>query len=211
MLNLFARASVSRVTDPIGAWILRRGVSPNVVTVCGTVGSAGGALWFFPRGELLAGTLVVTFFLLFDLLDGAMARCAGRSSPFGAVLDASCDRIVDGVLFGSIAWWALVVAGHPPSGLAALICLVCAQVISYVKARAEASGLRADGGLVERAERFIVVLVGAGLSGFGVPYALDGALWLLAALSILTVVQRFAAVRRSARAGSEGTDEERCQ
>jgi CDP-diacylglycerol--glycerol-3-phosphate 3-phosphatidyltransferase len=200
MLNILARASVSRVTDPIGAWILRRGVSPNAMTLLGTFGSAGGALWFFPRGELLAGTLVVTVFLFFDLLDGAMARTAGRSTPFGAVLDASCDRIVDGVLFGSITWWALVVAGHPPTGLAALVCLVCAQVISYIKARAEASGLRADGGLVERAERFIVVLVGAGLSGFGIPFALDVALWVLAALSVLTVVQRFAAVLRSARA-----------
>lgn len=199
MLNIFARASVSRVTDPIGAWILRRGVHPNTVTVLGSLGAAAGALWFFPTDQLFAGTMVVTAFLMFDLLDGAMARSAGKTSPFGAVLDASCDRIVDGVLFGAIAWWALVVAGHPYSGLAALVCLVCAQVISYIKARAEASGLRADGGLVERAERFIVVLVGAGLSGLGLPYALDVALWLLAVLSVLTVAQRFAAVLRSAR------------
>ncbi|MGH3620206.1 MAG: phosphatidylinositol phosphate synthase [Sciscionella sp.] len=198
MLNIFARASVSRVTDPLGAWLVRRGLRPNTMTVLGMVGAAAGAVWFFPRGELLAGAIVMTAFLLFDLLDGAMARSAGQSTPFGAVLDASCDRIVDGLLFGSIAWWCLVVTDHEPSGLAALICLVSAQVISYIKARAEASGLAADGGLVERAERFIIVLVGAGLTGFGVPYAIDVALWLLAALSVFTVAQRFSAVRRSA-------------
>lgn len=198
MLNIFARASVSRVTDPLGAWLVRHGLQPNVMTVLGTMGAAAGALWFFPRGELLAGAVVMTVFLLFDLLDGAMARSGCGPTAFGAVLDASCDRIVDGLLFGSIAWWCLVVVEHEPSGLAALICLVSAQVISYIKARAEASGLVADGGLIERAERFIVVLFGAGLSGFGVPYAIDVALWLLAALSVFTVAQRFLAVRRSA-------------
>lgn len=200
MLNLLARASVSRVTDPIGAWILRRGVSPNVMTLVGTLGSVGASLWFFPHGELLTGTLVVTAFLFFDLLDGAMARAAGTSSPFGAVLDASCDRIVDGVLFGSITWWALVVADHPPSGGAALVCLVCAQVISYIKARAEASGLSGEGGIIERPERLIIVLVGAGLSDlpfFPLPWTLHVAMWVLAVASLVTVGQRMHSVRTS--------------
>lgn len=200
MLNLFARASVSRVTDPVGAWLLRRGLTPNVMTVIGTVCSVAAAMWFFPRDELFVGTLLVTVFLLFDLLDGAMARHANRSTPFGAVLDASCDRIVDGVLFGAIAWWAFEVHGNRWLGLAALICGFCAQVTSYIKARAEANGLSADGGLIERAERFILALVGTGLAGLGVPYAIDVALWLLAALSLVTVGQRMAAMYRSAKA-----------
>jgi CDP-diacylglycerol---glycerol-3-phosphate 3-phosphatidyltransferase len=198
MLNIFARASVSRVTDPIGAWLLRRGLTPNAVTVLGTVGSVAVSLWFIPRGQLFAGAALVTAFVLFDLIDGAMARAQGGGTKFGAVLDASCDRIADGALFAAIAWWAFGAGEH---GLAAatLVSLVGAQVTSYVKARAEASGLSADGGLAERAERFIVALVGVGLHGLGVPYVLPVALYLLAALVTITVVQRILAVSRAAK------------
>jgi CDP-diacylglycerol--glycerol-3-phosphate 3-phosphatidyltransferase len=199
MLNIFARASVSRVTDPVGTWLLRLGVTPNAVTVVGTAGAVLGALWFIPRGQLFAGTVVITFFVLFDLLDGAVARAGGAGTRFGAVLDASCDRIADGALFGAIAWWCLAGAGDHSGGAAALIALVGAQVISYVKARAEATGLSADGGLVERAERLVLALVGTGLTGLGVPYALDVALWMLALLTVVTVGQRLVAVHRSAK------------
>ncbi|MFE2751814.1 phosphatidylinositol phosphate synthase [Actinosynnema sp. NPDC059335] len=198
MLNIFARASVSRVTDPVGAWLLRRGLTPNAVTVLGTVGSVAAALWFIPRGQLFTGAALVTAFVLFDLIDGAMARAQGGGTKFGAVLDATCDRIADGALFAAVAWWAF---GEGEHGLAAatLVSLVGAQVTSYVKARAEASGLSADGGLAERAERFIVALVGVGLHGLGVPYVLPVALYLLAALVTITVAQRVLAVSRSAK------------
>jgi CDP-diacylglycerol--glycerol-3-phosphate 3-phosphatidyltransferase len=199
MLNIFARASVSRVTDPVGTWLLRRGVTPNAVTLVGTAGTVLAALWFIPRGQLFAGTVVITFFVLFDLLDGAVARASGAGTRFGAVLDASCDRIADGALFAAVVWWCLAVADDHAGGVAALIALVGAQVISYVKARAEATGLAADGGLVERAERMILALVGTGLTGLGVPYALDVALWVLALLATVTVVQRLLAVHRSAK------------
>jgi CDP-diacylglycerol--glycerol-3-phosphate 3-phosphatidyltransferase len=142
---------------------------------------------------------VITFFVLFDLLDGAVARASGAGTRFGAVLDASCDRIADGALFAAVVWWCLAVADDHAGGVAALIALVGAQVISYVKARAEATGLAADGGLVERAERMILALVGTGLTGLGVPYALDVALWVLALLATVTVVQRLLAVHRSAK------------
>ncbi len=198
MLNIFARESVSRVTDPIGAWLLRRGLTPNTVTVLGTVGSVAAALWFIPRGQLFTGAAVVTAFVLFDLIDGAMARARGGGTAFGAVLDASCDRIADGALFAAIAWWCFD-AGERGLAAASLVCLVGAQVTSYVKARAEASGLAADGGLAERAERFIIALVGVGLHGLGVPYILPVALYLLAGLVVITVVQRVLAVRRSAK------------
>ncbi|WP_199440133.1 phosphatidylinositol phosphate synthase [Umezawaea beigongshangensis] len=202
MLNIFARASVSRVTDPIGAWLLRLGLTPNTVTVLGTIGTVASALWFFPRGQLFAGALAVTVFVLFDLLDGAMARARGHGTRFGTVLDASCDRIADGALFSALVWWAFD-TGQRELAVAALISLVAAQVISYVKARADASGLSADGGLAERAERFIIALVGAGLHGLGVPHVLAVALWLLAVLTIATVVQRLIAVRRAAEEAGE--------
>lgn len=198
MLNIFARASVSRVTDPVGARLVRVGLTPNAVTLFGTAGAVAGSLWLFPAGHLLAGTFVVWGFAMFDLLDGAMARALGGGTRYGAVLDATCDRIADGALFSGIAWYAFFVADDRLMAAACLVCLVSAQVISYVKARAEASGLSADGGLVERAERLITTLVGTGLTGFGVPYALHVALVALAVGSVITVAQRLVAVRRSA-------------
>jgi CDP-diacylglycerol--glycerol-3-phosphate 3-phosphatidyltransferase len=200
MLNIFARASVSRVTDPIGARLVRIGLTPNAMTVIGTVGAVAGALWFFPRGELVTGTFVVWGFAMLDLLDGAMARAkGGNGTKFGGVLDSSCDRIADGALGAAVAWDCLAVAHNNMLGTAALVCVVSGQVISYVKARAEAAGLRADVGIVERAERLIITLVGTGLYGLGVPYALHVALWLLAVLSVITVIQRLVAVWHEAQ------------
>src|SRR5919197_1403013 len=105
MLNVFARVHVNRATDPIGRWLVAHGVTPNVVTVAGTIGTVAAALWFFPRGELFVGTVVATVFVLFDLVDGAMARARGNGTPFGAVLDSTCDRVGDGALFAGITWW----------------------------------------------------------------------------------------------------------
>lgn len=200
MLNVLARVHVNRVIDPIGRWLVGRGVAPDAVTVLGTVGSVAAALWFLPRDELVVGPWVITLFVLFDLVDGAMARARGRSTAFGAVLDSTCDRVADGALFAALAWWCLGVGEQRSLGVAALLCLVAGQVVSYVKARAEAAGLSAEGGLVERAERLIIALLGTFLEGVGVPYALQVALWLLAALSVWTVGQRVVAVHRSARA-----------
>jgi CDP-diacylglycerol---glycerol-3-phosphate 3-phosphatidyltransferase len=204
MLNVFARVHVNRVTEPVGRWLVARGVAPDVVTVVGTVGSVAAALWFLPRDELFVGTVVITLFVLFDLVDGAMARARGYSTPFGAVLDSTCDRVADGALFAGITWWCLGVGGERALGVAALVCLVAGQLVSYIKARAEGAGLSADGGLVERAERLIVALVGTGLHGLGVPYALHVALWLLAVASVWTVGQRIVAVYRSAQAIASG-------
>jgi CDP-diacylglycerol--glycerol-3-phosphate 3-phosphatidyltransferase len=199
VLNVIARAHVNRVTEPFGRWLVRLGVTPDAVTVAGTLGSVAAALWFLPRGQLFFGTLGVTLFVLFDLIDGAVARAKGKGTPFGAVLDSTCDRIADGALFAALTWWALGVGQARVLGVAALICLVAGQLISYIKARAEGAGLRVVGGLVERAERLILALVGTGLAGLGVPYALDVALWVLAATSLWTVGQRLAEARRSAR------------
>ncbi|NKQ52800.1 CDP-alcohol phosphatidyltransferase family protein [Amycolatopsis sp. K13G38] len=200
MLNIFARASVSRALDPLGHALLRAGVTPNVITVLGTTGAIVCALAFFPAGLLLWGTFTVWGFAMLDLLDGAIARARGHGTPFGAALDATCDRLVDGALFCGIAWWCFVHEHNLRAAAATLVCLVLGQVISYVKARAEASGLSADGGLIERAERLIIALVGTGLQGFGLPYAVEASQWLLAVLSAVTLGQRMVAVAASARA-----------
>lgn len=199
MLNIFARVHVARLADPIARWLVGHRVAPDLVTVTGTVGSIAAAVWFLPRGELFLGAVVITVFVLFDLLDGAMARAKGASTAFGAVLDSTCDRAADGALFAALTWWCLGIGDQRMLGVAALLCLVSGQLVSYIKARAEGMGLSADGGLVERAERLLVALVGTGLEGLGVPYALTVALCLLAAGSVWTVGQRVVLVYRSAQ------------
>lgn len=196
MLNTFARSAVSKVVDPIGRWLLRIGLTPDAVTLIGTAGVVAGAVILFPLGQLLAGTLVITAFVLFDLIDGAMARARGYGTPFGVVLDATCDRIADGAVFGAIAYYCFT-TGKTTTGVAALLCLVSAQVISYVKARADSVQLPIGGALAERAERNLLGLFGTGLAGLGLTAALPILLWILAVASCLTVVQRLLQVRAS--------------
>ena len=137
MLNSLARASVSKVTDPIGRALLRAGLSPDLVTVhrhgrraspgrsrCSRPVTCSGDAWSSRSSCWL------------DLVDGAMARARGYGTDFGVVLDASCDRIADGALFGALAYYAFT-SDQRVLGIAALICLVTGQVISYVKARAD--------------------------------------------------------------------------
>ena len=207
MLNKYARAFFTRVLTPFAAMLLRAGISPDVVTLVGTAGVAAGALVVFPQGSFFWGTIVITAFVFSDLVDGNMARQAGSSSVWGAFLDSTLDRVADSAVFGGIAMWF---AGRGDNDLlcaVALFCLACGQVVSYTKARAESLGLKCDvSGLVERAERMVVTLVLTGLSGlhgFGVPYIewlLPIALWLIAAGSLVTVMQRILTVRREAAA-----------
>jgi CDP-diacylglycerol---glycerol-3-phosphate 3-phosphatidyltransferase len=195
-----SRAAFARLTNPLARALLRIGLTPDAVTILGTVVAVAGALTLFPMGRLFAGACVVWFFVLFDMLDGAMARERGGGTRFGAVLDATCDRISDGAVFCGLLWWIAFGMRDRLLVVATLICLVTSQVISYIKARAEASGLRGDGGLIERPERLIIVLTGAGLSDFPVyslPWALPVAMWLLAAASVITCAQRLHTVRTS--------------
>ncbi|AZG44230.1 phosphatidylinositol phosphate synthase [Gordonia insulae] len=190
MLSIRGRASVSKVTLPIGRALLRTGLSPDIMTLIGTAATIAAALTLFPMGYLFAGTLVIWLFVMFDMLDGAMARARGGGTRFGAVLDATCDRVADGAIFAGLAWWCAVTEPHRLLLIATLICLVTSQVISYAKARAEASGLYGDGGWIERPDRLIIVLVGTGLTGLGLDWAVHVAVWVLAVLSVITVGQR---------------------
>jgi CDP-diacylglycerol--glycerol-3-phosphate 3-phosphatidyltransferase len=157
---------------------------------------------------LLAGTLLIWAFVMLDILDGVVARAGQRGSPFGAVLDSTCDRIVDAAGFGALAWY-YAGRGQRWMLLAALLCLVLGSLTPYIRSRAEAAGLSATVGIAERAERLIVVLVGTGLTGLGVPYVLAVALWLLVAASTITVGQRLATVSTQSRALARGRSVDR--
>jgi CDP-diacylglycerol--glycerol-3-phosphate 3-phosphatidyltransferase len=200
---LMTRAAYAKLSRPVAKAALRAGFTPDSITILGTAGSVLGALTLFPIGQLWWGAVVVSFFVLADMLDGAMARERGGGTRFGAVLDATCDRISDGAVFGGLLWWAAFGLESAELVVATLICMVTSQVISYIKARAEASGLSGEGGLIERPERLSIVLAGAGLSDlpfFPLPWTLHVAMWVLAVASLITVAQRLHTVRTSSGA-----------
>lgn len=200
MLERF-RGFWTRLLSPIARFLIRRGVSPDAVTLVGTLGVVVGALVFFPRGELLAGVLFITAFVFSDLIDGFMARETGRSSKFGAFLDSTLDRIGDGAIFGGLA---LYFAGPGDSRLylvLSLVCLVMGSVTSYARSRAESLGFQAKVGIAERADRLVAILVMTGLAGLlDLPILMQVTLWALAVASSITVVQRIWVVRQQALA-----------
>lgn len=197
MLSVLGRASVSKVTLPLGRALIKTGLTPDAMTMIGTTATIAAAVTLFPMGYLFVGTLVIWLFVMFDMLDGAMARARGGGTKFGAVLDSTCDRLADGAIFAGLGWWCLVEEPSKQLFVATMICLVTSQVISYAKARAEASGLNGDGGLIERPDRLIIVLVGTGLTGLGLSWAIYIAMWLLAVGSVITVFQRMWSVYKS--------------
>lgn len=199
MLNRFARALFTRLFTPLARLFLKLGISPDVVTLVGTLGVAAGALAFYPRGEFFIGTLVITAFVFSDTVDGVMARLSGRSSKWGAYLDSTLDRVGDSAIFGGLVLYYAGDGGEPLMAALALACLILGSVVSYSKARAEGLGMTANVGIAERADRLVAVLVTTGLVGLGLPeVVLTVVLALLAVASLVTVLQRILTVRSQA-------------
>ncbi len=192
---------------PLAHLLIRLGVTPNMVTFFGTVGVATGALVFFPRGELLIGVLVITAFVFSDLIDGYMARSTGITGKFGSFWDSTLDRLGDGAVFGGLA---LYFAGPGDSYLYLCLCLynlVTGGVTSYARAKAESLGLHAKGGIAERADRLVSILVMTGLSAiFDLPILIHVTLWALALASTYTVGFRVLMVYRQVVAEEADAD-----
>jgi CDP-diacylglycerol--glycerol-3-phosphate 3-phosphatidyltransferase len=190
------RGAWAKILGPIARFLIRRGVSPDLVTLVGTVGVMAGALICFPQGWLWQGVVVITVFVFSDMVDGQMAKLGGTASKWGAFLDSSLDRLGDAAVFGGILLYFVSAYDSLLWASVALAGLVFGQVTSYVKARAESLGFTAGGGLAARADRLLVILVGALLAGLGVPYVLELATALLAVASLITVFQRITQVKR---------------
>lgn len=209
MLERF-RQFWTNVWAPLADFLLRIGVKPDWVTIVGTIGVSAGALWFFPRGEFFIGVLVITAFVFSDLMDGYMARKSGQSSKWGAFLDSTLDRVGDAAIFGGLVIWyakseATADLGSPELYFyLSLACLVLGNLTSYARARAESLGMTAKGGIAERADRLVAILVMTGLSGlFDQPWMREITLWVLAIASLVTVIQRMAIVHKQAFAPTE--------
>src|SRR6476659_3785872 len=163
MLERF-RAFWTKVFSPVARLFLRWGISPDAVTLVGTAGVCAGALIFFPRGQLLLGVIVITLFVFSDLIDGHMARLSGTSSAWGAFLDSTLDRLGDAAIFGGLALYYIGPGDSEPLAALTIYCLVMGSVTSYARARAESLGMQAKGGIAERSDRLVAILVMTGLA-----------------------------------------------
>ena len=189
MLDGRWRSNAEKVLDPVGRGLHRIGVNADVLTVLGLLVAAGTAvaiatghfLWAF-AGVILTG--------LPDLLDGSVARHSGTAGPRGAFLDSVSDRVADALLFGGTAWWMAGEDRYLP--VMALAVLALSMIITYERAKAESLGFEARGGLMERAERMVLLAVGL-LFDVLVPV-----MWIMLALTAVTALHRFVKVWRQA-------------
>ena len=201
--NPAARKIMSGVIEPPARLLLRLHVSADAVTIAGTVLTITVALVLLPQGHFIPAVVILAVLGMSDLLDGTMARLSGTSGPWGNFLDATMDRLADGAVFGGLVLYGAL-NDEPWVTAGALLALVTGQVTSYAKARAEAVGATANVGIAERAERLILAGVAVLLAGFGVPYVLAIALWLLGLLGLVTIAQRIWTVRAQLRTDRHG-------
>lgn len=192
--NAETRGLVAPVVEPIARALLRIGLTADMVTVIGAAITVTAALYFIPRDDFVPAIVILVLFLVGDVLDGTMARLSGTQGPWGAWLDATMDRVADVAVYGALLWWSVRYADTLTTVLAWVV-LAGAVTISYAKARAEAVGATANGGIAERAERFIVVGLGGVAYVAGLDRAMTVALGILAVLVVVTVVQRALDVR----------------
>lgn len=195
MVSSAYKPAVNRVIEPIARLAIKAKITPNAVTLIGTFGTIISALYFYPRGDLFIGTLVICIFALSDLFDGAIARLSERgASAWGGFLDSTCDRVTDSAILGGVAIYCVLedIAIYP----VVISSIVIGFLVPYIRAKAESFGVACTVGIAERTERIILALTGIGFEGLGIPYALSISMWLLLALGAITVIQRVIVVRR---------------
>ena len=198
MLQRSLRDPVAKIIAPLVKTLIKLGISANMISSIGGLGSVICALYFFPKGEFFAGVIWVTAFVLFDLFDGAVARASNKGvSKWGALLDSTLDRLSDAAIFlGALLYFI----DKSDRLVPIIIVATCASfMVSYIKARAESLGIECNGGLAERSERLIIALTAFGLHGLGVDYAMAIGIWVLAIISIFTMIQRLMIVYKAVK------------
>jgi len=178
------RKPVDRAVKPIGALLRKTRLTPDHLTIVGLlVGIAAAVAIGF--GRLWVGLALVILAALPDLLDGALAKASGTSSQRGAFFDSTVDRVTDSLLLGGIGWH-FALTEDPRLVLLPFAVASISSVISYQRAKAESLGIEAKGGLMERAERIIAILVGLAFNVLLIPI-----LWIMLVLTSITALQRF--------------------
>ena len=180
--------------------LAKAGVTPNMLTVAGTAASIAAAVLTIPQGHFILAPILLTCLLVADSFDGILARATGSSSAFGAFLDSTMDRLADGAVFASIAMWA---ATHLAPGplrtwtiALALTAVVLGAAVPYARARAESVGAKASVGIAERTDRLVAIGLAALAVGLGAPtWVITAGLALVAAASLITIIQRVLTVR----------------
>ena len=190
MFTLMPHTLPKRLTDPVGQALARTGVTPNMITAAGLAGAIVAAV-LIARGEFLAGGIVMLAAAALDLFDGMVARASNRVTVFGGVFDSLCDRLSEAAVLGGLLF-RLAGQGKREEVVLAFAAVVGSLLVSYLRARAEAAGLQLREGVFTRPER--VIVLGAGLIVDQVRIAL----WVLAVLANLTVLQRLWVVRGKA-------------
>ncbi|HVT39555.1 MAG TPA: CDP-alcohol phosphatidyltransferase family protein [Gemmatimonadaceae bacterium] len=196
------KAGYLRVIEPVADLLVRHRVNPNVITTLGTACTLAAAV-IYGFGHISIAGWVLGLTALFDVLDGTVARRTGRETKFGAFYDSSLDRISDGaILAGLTVFYATETTRHSvPMVVVCLAAILGTFLTSYTRARAEGLGIDAKVGLIQRAER--VVLLSAPQAFFGLAFdgwVLKGIITLLAVTSWVTAIQRIAFVHRATTA-----------
>jgi CDP-diacylglycerol--glycerol-3-phosphate 3-phosphatidyltransferase len=195
MISSALKPAVTRLINPLARTALRVGLTPNSVTILGALGLIISAAYFYSKEEYFVGTLVVTFFVLSDLFDGAMARISEKgATAWGGFLDSTIDRVTDSAIVISLA--LPLIRNEDVLAYPAIVALVTGILIPYIRAKAESFNIACSVGITERTERLIIILVAAGFHGLGVPYILAIGIWSLAVLGLVTVFQRLQVVRK---------------
>jgi len=189
MLDGRWRSTVERGLEPVGRGLHRAGVTADALTIFGLVVAVATG-FVIADGHLVPGVIGLILCGLPDILDGSVARQSGRAGPRGAFFDSVCDRVADAALLLGIAWY--LADEDPRLPVLVMAVLALSMLITYERARAESLGFQARGGLMERAER--LVLIGIGLA-FDI---LVPILWIMLVLTAITAVQRFVKVWRQA-------------
>jgi len=185
------RTGVERGLGPVGSGLRRLGVNADHVTAAGLAVSIGTGV-AVASGRLILGLVLLILSGALDLLDGAVAKASATTTARGAFFDSVSDRVSDSFVLGGVAWY-LTSSRHDHTAVLALAVLAVSFLVSYERARAEALGFEARGGLMERAERMILIGVGLAFSS-----VLIAVLWVLLGLTGLTAAQRFVRVWRQA-------------
>ena len=192
------RDTVDRGTGPVGRKLQQVGISADVLTATGLVSAAATAV-AVATGHLHLALVLLILTGMHDLLDGPVAKASGTSSVRGAFFDSVTDRVADALILGGIAWY--LVSTHPGHlVLLPFAVLAVTSLVSYQRAKAESLGISAKGGLMERAERMILLGVGFLTAAFLVPV-----LWVMFALTAATAVGRFVKVWHLAEAPASST------